>query len=430
MIKCQSDYLVLVFTNSNFMSTILIKNIKCLYGIEEQSNALKKGEAMAKVQSWDDAFLYIENGMIAAYGPMDACPNVVVNTLDASGSYVMPGWCDSHTHIVFAASREEEFVYRLQGMTYAQIAEHGGGILNSAKKMAEIDEDSLYIQSANRLENVIRMGTVAIEIKSGYGLTTASELKMLRIIKRLKENYSVEIKSTFLGAHAMPSMYKENREGYIDLLINEMLPAIAKENLADYIDVFCDKGFYTVAETDKILKAGLKYGLKPKIHANELAISGGVQVGIANNAISVDHLEEIGQDEIMALLHSDTIPTLLPSCSYFLNIPYAPVRKMIANGLGVCLGSDYNPGTTPSGNIPLLLSLACTQMKMLPEEAFNAITINGANAMELQSRFGSISVGKVGSVIVTKAIPSFAYIPYAFGENHIKQVILNGQIFG
>jgi imidazolonepropionase len=315
-------------------------------------------------------------------------------------------------------------------MSYEQIATNGGGILNSAKKMAIISEDELYAQSAKRLENVISRGTVAIEIKSGYGLSTASELKMLRVIKRLKHNYGVVIKATFLGAHAMPFEYKENRKSYLSLLINEMLPIIAEEKLADYIDVFCDKGFYTIEETDEILKAGIKYGLKPKIHANELAVSGGVQVGIANNAVSVDHLEEIGQEEIVALLHSSTIPTVLPSCSYFLNIPYAPVRKMIANGLGVSLASDYNPGTTPSGNIPFLLSLACTQMKMLPEEAFNAVTINGANAMEIQEILGSISIGKVGSVIITHAIPSFAYIPYAFGDNHIKQVIINGQIFG
>jgi imidazolonepropionase len=411
------------------MPSLLIKNIKCLYGILENNYALKKGTDMAHVQSIDNAYLFIADGLIHSYGNMDACPEIDGQTIDASGSYVLPGWCDSHTHIVYAASREDEFVYRLKGMTYAEIAEKGGGILNSAKKMADIDEDTLYKQSAGRLENIIKMGTVAVEIKSGYGLTTESELKMLRVIKRLKENHPIHIKSTFLGAHAIPTEYKENREGYIDLLINEMLPIIAKEKLADYIDVFCDKGFYTVEETDRILKAGISYGLKPKIHANELAISGGVQVGIANGAISVDHLEEIGQDEIMALLHSKTIPTVLPSCSYFLNIPYAPVRKMIANGLGVCIGSDYNPGTTPSGNIPFLLSLACTQMKLLPEEAFNAVTINGANAMEIQEVLGSISIGKIGSVIITKPIPSFAYLPYAFGDNHIKNVIVNGNIF-
>lgn len=411
------------------MQSLLIKNIKCLYGILEDNNALKKGADMANVQSIDNAYLLIVDGLIHSYGSMDTCPTDTDDTIDATACFVLPGWCDSHTHIVYAASREEEFVYRLKGMSYAEIAEKGGGILNSAKKMAAIDEDTLYEQAAARLENVIKMGTVAIEIKSGYGLTTESELKMLRVIKRLKENYAISIKSTFLGAHAIPTDYKENRQAYIDLLINEMLPIIAKENLADYIDVFCDKGFYTVEETDTILKAGIKYGLKPKIHANELAVSGGVQVGIANGAISVDHLEEIGQEEIVALLHSDTIPTVLPSCSYFLNIPYAPVRKMIANGLGVCIGSDYNPGTTPSGNIPFLLSLACTQMKMLPEEAFNAVTINGANAMEIQDQFGSISIGKIASLIVTKPIPSFAYIPYAFGDNHIKNVIVNGKIF-
>ncbi len=408
---------------------LLIKNIGCLYGIEKNGNALKKGVAMSEVEYINDAFLLIEGEHIKDFGAMDVCPKEADEVIDATGKFVMPGWCDSHTHIVFAASREDEFVNRLKGMTYAEIAEQGGGILNSAKKMAAIDEDKLYMESANRLEHLIKNGTVAIEIKSGYGLTTESEIKMLRVIKRLKENYPIAIKSTFLGAHAIPTAYKENRQGYIDLLINEMLPKIVAENLADYIDVFCDKGFFTVEETHQILKAGAKYGLKAKIHANELAISGGVQVGIANNAVSVDHLEEIGQEEIVALRNSTTIPTVLPSCSYFLNIPYAPARKMIANGLGICIGSDYNPGTTPSGNIPLLLSLACTQMKLLPEEAFNAITINGANAMEIQASYGSIAIGKVGSVIITKPMKSFAYIPYAFGENHVEKVVLRGEVF-
>ena len=410
------------------MSSLLITNIHTIYGITDGNNHLKKGKEMMEVQAKHRAYLLVDDGKILEYGAMSESPQRADEVIDAAGGSLMAGWCDSHTHLVFAASREEEFVYRLKGMTYSEIAENGGGILNSAKKLEAMDEDLLYMAAAQRLENVIKNGTVAIEIKSGYGLTLASELKMLRVIKRLKEQYEVAIKSTFLGAHAIPAIYKNDRQSYIDLITKQMLPQVADEGLADYCDVFCDKGFFTVEETDVLLKAALNYGLKAKIHANELANSGGVQVGIANGAVSVDHLEEIGDEEISALLSSSTIPTVLPSCSYFLNIPYAPARKMIDAGLGVCLATDYNPGTSPSGNIPLLLSLACTQMKMLPEEAFNAITINGANAMEVQHDLGSIAIGKTASFIITKAIPSLAYLPYAFGDNHIQEVVVNGKV--
>ncbi|MBK7009661.1 MAG: imidazolonepropionase [Saprospiraceae bacterium] len=410
------------------MPSILVKNIGTLCGINEKFGGLKKGGEMARVDQLNQAFLLCENGQIIAYGGMDGCPDRADNVVDAANGHVLPGWCDSHTHLVFAASREEEFVYRLKGMSYAEIAEKGGGILNSATKLQAMDEDLLYEQSAQRLEKVISMGTAAIEIKSGYGLTFDSELKMLRVIRRLKENYAVGIKATFLGAHAVPAAYKENRQGYIEHIIRDMLPIIAGEGLADYMDVFCDKGFYTIEETDLLLKTAAGFGLKPKIHANELANSGGVQIGIKNNAISVDHLEEIGSDEIEALRQSRTIPTVLPSCSYFLGIPYAPARKMIDAGLGIAIASDYNPGTSPSGNLSLLMSLACTQMKLLPEEAFNGLTHNGACAMEWQQQYGSIGLGKTASFIITHKIPSLAFIPYSFGENLIKQVVIKGRM--
>lgn len=409
------------------MPSLLVKNIGTICGINERFGGLKKGKEMAQVDHLEQAFLLCDNGQIIAYGGMDGCPDRADTVVDAANGHVLPGWCDSHTHLVFASSREEEFVYRLKGMSYAEIAEKGGGILNSAAKLQAMDEELLYEQSAQRLEKVISMGTAAIEIKSGYGLTLDSELKMLRVIRRLKENYAVGIKATFLGAHAIPAEYKENRQGYIEHIIRDMLPVIAGEGLADYMDVFCDKGFYTVEETDLLLKTAAGFGLKAKIHANELANSGGVQIGIKNNAISVDHLEEIGNEEIEALHQSRTIPTVLPSCSYFLGIPYAPARKMIDAGLGIPIASDYNPGTSPSGNLSLLMSLACTQMKLLPEEAFNGLTHNGACAMEWQQQYGSIGLGKMASFIITHKIPSLAYIPYSFGENLIKQVVIKGR---
>lgn len=410
------------------MSKLLVKHIKQISGILSKPHSFKKGEALAHLSSIENAYILIENEKISDFGPMSECPNIDCKTIDATGKTVLPAWCDSHSHIVFAASREEEFVMRIKGISYEEIAKNGGGILNSAKKLQATSFDDLYASAKNRLDEVVGFGTGALEIKSGYGLTLESELKMLRVIKKLKENSDVTIKSTFLGAHAIPTEFKNDREKYIDLIINKMLPQVAQENLADYCDVFCDHGFFTVPETDQILNAAAKFGLKPKIHANELGISGGVQVGISNNAISVDHLECIGDEEINALKQSQTIPTALPSTSFFLNIPYSPVRKMIDAGLGVCLASDYNPGSTPSGKIPFILALACIKMKMLPEEAINAVTINGAYAMEIENDLGSIAKGKKANLIITKKIPSIAFIPYAFGSDIVDTTILNGKI--
>jgi imidazolonepropionase len=410
------------------MSSILIKNIKTMYGIQTQPLSFKKGAAMSVVDTLENAFILTDNGKIVDFGPVKEAPERADEIVDASDRLVMPCWCDSHTHIVYAAPREGEYVDRLHGASYEEIAEKGGGILNSARKLQETAEEDLYLSAGSRLNEVISYGTGAIEIKSGYGLTTESELKMLRVIRKLKESSPATIKASFLGAHAIPAMYKENRHLYIDLLIHEMIPNVAGEGLADYCDVFCDKGFYTVEETDKILKAASKYGLKAKIHANELAISGGVQVGISNHAISVDHLEAIGNEEIDALKHSNTIPTVLPSCSFFLNINYAPARKMIDEGLGIAMATDYNPGSSPSGNVPMLMALACNNMRILPAEAFNAVTINGACALELGESHGSVARGKVANLIITKPIPSLDYMVYSFGSNHVDKVILRGKI--
>ncbi|MBK9255451.1 MAG: imidazolonepropionase [Saprospiraceae bacterium] len=409
-------------------SSTLITNIKILTGISSNNPDFKKGIAMSEVQQLEDAWLLIENGNIHSYGKMAEVPGRADHYIDATGRLVMPCWCDSHTHIVYAAGRESEYVDRIKGKSYEEIALAGGGILNSAARLREMSEDYLYEQARLRLDEVIAYGTGAIEIKSGYGLTKESELKMLRVIRRLKELGTAEIKANFLGAHAIPTEYKSNREGYIKIIIDEMLPEVAAEGLADYCDVFCDTGFYTVEETDRILQAAAAYGLKPKIHANELAVSGGVQVGIKNNAISVDHLEAITQTEIDALIMSSTIPTVLPSVSFFLRIAYAPARTMIDQGLGIAIASDYNPGSSPSGNIPLLMSIACNNMRITPTEAFNAVTINGAYAMELQKTHGTITVGKVANIIITKPIPSLDYLVYAFGKNHIEKVLLKGVI--
>ncbi len=408
---------------------MLITHIKQLVQVEEEAKKAVQGSNMAILPSIQNAFLLIENDQIKDFGEMKDCPSYDGETINAEGRMVFPSWCDSHTHIVYAGSREGEFVDRIKGLTYEEIAERGGGILNSAKRLQNTSEDDLFEQAKARLAEVINYGTGAIEVKSGYGLTVESELKMLRVIQRLKAISPIPIKATFLGAHAVPSEYKDNRAGYIDLLIQEMLPQIAKENLAEYCDVFCDKGFFTVEETDKILKAGLEYGLKPKIHANELANSGGVQVGVANNALSVDHLERMGTEEIKVLMDSYTMPTMLPSCAFFLSIDYAPARQMIAAGLPVALATDYNPGSTPSGRMPFVISLACIKMKMTPEEAINAATINGAYAMELTDSHGSIMKGKKANVFITKPIPSIAFIPYSFGSDLIETVILNGKIW-
>lgn len=410
------------------MSSTLIKNIHTIYGIQTKPFPFKKGAAMSVVDALSSAYLLIEGETIQSYGPMDLAPDRADQIIDAKGGLVMPSWCDSHTHIVYAQGREGEYVDRLKGISYEEIARNGGGILHSAARLQSKSEDELYGSAKARLDEVIAYGTGAIEIKSGYGLSTESELKMLRVIRKLKETSSATIKATFLGAHAVPTIYKHDRNAYIQLIIEEMLPPIADEGLADYCDVFCDRGFYTIEETDLILKAAAKYGIKAKIHANELAISGGVQVGIANNAVSVDHLEAIGQEEIDALLSSNTIPTVLPSCSFFLNIHDAPARKMIDSGLGIAIATDYNPGSSPSGNIPLLMAFACNNMRLLPSEAFNGVTINGAYAMEISESHGSIAPGKTANLIITKPISSLDYMIYAFGSQHIDRVILKGKL--
>ena len=407
---------------------ILIKNIKNIIGIIEGPQTYKKAEALSNVEMLANGYILIEDERISDYGSMVDCPDNMDQVIDATDSLVLPAWCDSHTHIVFATTREKEFEMKIKGMSYENIAAAGGGILNSARKLKDCSEDDLYEMAKGRLEEVTQFGTGAIEIKSGYGLSLESEVKMLRVIRRLSAYSPISIKSTFLGAHAIPIEYKNRREDYINLIINKMLPKIAKEKLADYCDVFCEKGFFTVDETDRILKAAAKYGIPPKIHANQLSNSGAVQVGIANNAISVDHLEVMGDTEIEALLQSNTIPTLLPSCSYYINIPYAPARKMIEAGLGITLATDFNPGSSPSGNIPFLLSLACTKMKLTPEEAFNAVTINGAYAMQLEDEVGSITKGKLANLIITKNIPNLTYIPYMFGTNHIEKVLVRGKV--
>lgn len=408
---------------------ILIKNIKRICGLIPKSKTVLKGKEMAEAFSRDNAYLLIRNGMIAEIGSMDTLPVLSENTriIDATGCFILPGFVDSHTHIVFAETREMEYVDRLKGMTYEQIAANGGGILNSAKKLNETSEDELFETAWGRLRQMIAWGTLGVEIKSGYGLTIEGELKMLRVIQRLKNKSPIPVKSTFLGAHAIPLQYKEKRSEYINILIQDLLPKIAEENLADYCDVFCDKGFYTTYETDTILKAAASFGLKAKIHANELGISGGVQVGVANNAISVDHLENIGPEEILCLRQSNTIATVLPGTSFFLGIPYAPARLMIDEGLAVCIASDFNPGSSPCGRMSMMLSLACTQMKLLPEEALNATTINGAAALEMSDVAGSIAEGKKANLIITKPIQSLAALPYHFGNDMIEKVLIYGQ---
>lgn len=409
------------------MSSLLIRNIRTLIQAETHRRVVVKGADMANLPHVHDAYLWIENDRIAAFGPMHECPERADEVLDATGRLVLPSWCDSHTHIVFAATREEEFVDRIRGLSYEEIAARGGGILNSARKLQAASEDELFEGAWGRLQEVIGMGTGAIEVKSGYGLTLESELKMLRVVRRLKEKSPIPIKASFLGAHAVPAEYKTRREDYISLVINEMLPRVAGEGLADYCDVFCDKGFFTPEETDQILKAGWKWGLKPKIHANELGLTGGVQVGVANQAISVDHLEYTSEVEIEALKNSETLPTLLPGCAFFLGIPFAPARDMMDAGLPVVLASDYNPGSCPSGNMPFVVSLACAKMRMLPEEAVNAATLNGARAMELEADYGSIAVGKIANVFITRPMLSLAGLPYAFGSNVVEAVVLGGK---
>jgi imidazolonepropionase len=375
----------------------------------------------------EGAYLLVEDGLIKDYGLDADCPyHQADQVIDATGRILLPAYCDSHTHIVFAAWREQEFVDRIHGLSYEEIAMRGGGILNSAGRLQKASEDELFASAYQRLLDVMAMGTGAIEIKSGYGLTTESEIKMLRVIRRLKELDLIDIKATFLGAHAIPAAFKANRAGYIELLIKDMLPKIAAEGLADYVDVFCDKGFFTVEETDQILSAGAKYGLKPKIHANELDYSGGIQVGVKHQAISVDHLEYAGPDELDALASGHTMATILPSTAFFLGLPYSPARQMMERDICVALASDFNPGSSPSGNMSFILSLACIKLKMTPEEALNAMTINGAAAMELSSLNGSITPGKHANLILTKPGVNLNYLPYSFGQSWIDKVIIKG----
>lgn len=411
------------------MATLLIRNIGLLVQAEKRRRSVVKGEDMRHLPTVSEAFLLIENDRIAAFGPMERCPERADTVLDASGRMVFPSWCDAHTHLVFAAPRDEEFVDRIRGLSYEEIARRGGGILNSARRLRQMSEEALLESAWQRLCEVIAQGTGAIEIKSGYGLSVESELKMLRVIRRLKVLSPIPIKATFLGAHAVPEEYRARRNDYIDLIIHQMLPRVAEEGLAEYCDVFCDRGFFTPAETERILQAAWKYGLKPRIHANELANSGGVQVGVANGALSVDHLECVGPEEITLLRDSATLPTLLPGCAFFLGIPYAPAREMLNAGLPVVLASDYNPGSAPSGRMSFVVSLACIQMKMLPEEAINAATLNGARALELEADYGSIAVGKKANLFITRPMTSVAQVPYFFGTDPVETVILNGRVW-
>jgi len=409
------------------MKTLII-NIKELLQVREAGITKVSGKEMAHLPLLNNAWLLIEDNLIAGYGTMDSCPDTAgLTIIDADGKAVLPAWCDSHTHIVYAGNRVQEFVDRINGLSYEEIFNRGGGILNSAKKLNESSEDDIYKQSKQRLEEVMQQGTGAVEIKSGYGLTAEGELKMLRVIKRLKEESPVAIKATFLGAHAFPAEYKEDHSGYIDLIVNEMLPKIAEEKLADYIDAFLETGYFSVEETERIMEAGKKYGMPAKIHVNQFTAINGIEACVKHDALSVDHLEIVTDEDIEALKDSNTMPVALPTCSFFISIPYTPARKMMEAGLPLALATDFNPGTTPSGNMNLVVATACIKMKMTPEEAINAATINGAYAMGLTETHGSITVGKRANLIVTQPIASYYQLPYAFGTNLIESVIIEGK---
>jgi imidazolonepropionase len=409
------------------MGKILIKNIKGLVQYGENLPTIRRGAEMKTLPILNNAFLALEDGVIVAYGSMDDWGGITdwrdLEVIDADGKYVLPAFCDSHTHTVFAQSREEEFVDRINGLSYEEIALKGGGILNSARKLADMSEDQLFTQAMERIERLKSYGTGALEIKSGYGLSVDAELKMLRVIKRLKQESGIAIKATFLGAHAFPAEYKENHRGYIDLIINEMIPKIAEEELADYIDAFCERNYFSVDEMGEILEAGAKHGLRPKVHVNQFSAIGGVKKAVELNALSVDHLEELVDEDIEALKDSSCMPTILPSCSHFLSIPFGDARRLMDNNIPVALASDFNPGSTPSGNLQFVWSLACVKMKLTPEEALNALTINAAYAMDLSETHGTISVGKQTPILITKEMPNLAYIPYAFGDQHIERFI-------
>jgi len=413
------------------MSDILIVNIKELLQVENEPVSYVAGKDMQNLPRIENAWLWIKEGKVFDYGEMSELPGkegLPTERIDAAGKYVLPAWCDSHTHLVYPQSREIEYIDKIKGLSYEEIAARGGGILNSAKKMQEDSEDKLYEDAMKRLDEIARWGTGAVEIKSGYGLTTESELKMLRVIKRLKENSKLTIKATFLGAHSIPMEYRDDQSKYVDIVINEMLPRVAEEGLADFVDVFCDKGFFTVEDTDRILETAAKYGMRPKIHANELDYSGGIQVGVKHNALSVDHLEFTGDAEIAALKNSGTMPTILPGAAFFLNMELAPARKMMEAGLPVALATDFNPGSSPSGNMQLIMAMGSVMYRMLPEEVINAVTINTAYAMGVEKELGTIAKGKKANVIITKDIPSVEYMTYAYGENKVEMVILNGEV--
>lgn len=409
----------------------LFKNIKELIQVRKESIDFVSGKEMKILPTIKNAFLIIEDGLISDFGDMKDCPTTSFSeTIDATGKMILPSWCDSHTHIVYAGNREDEFVDRINGLSYEEIARKGGGILNSAQTLQSTTEEDLYNQSKVRLEEVISLGTAAVEIKSGYGLTLEAELKMLRVVKRLKENYPVEIKATFLGAHALPEKYKGKKEAYLQLLIHEMIPEIARQQLAEFIDVFCETGYFTVADTELVLEAGKKYGLIPKIHVNQFTAIGGVLAGVKHGALSVDHLEEMRDEDMEVLKNTKTMPVALPSCSFFLGIPYTPARKMMDAGLPLALATDYNPGSTPSGNMNFVISAACIKMKMTPEEAINAATLNGAYAMGLEKKVGSITKGKLANLILTKPINSYGFLPYSFGTNHFDSIYVKGEKIG
>jgi imidazolonepropionase len=419
--------------NNSVSMALLIKNIKELIGIDPDNRQWVRGAEMKQLNTLPNAYLIIKDGLIADFGSMEQLNHTDVDgkyllQIDATGKMVFPSFCDSHTHLVYAGSRELEYVDKIKGLSYEEIAKRGGGILNSSNLLHATSEDDLYDAAWLRLEEIKHLGTGAVEIKSGYGLTVEDELKMLRVIKRLKENSHLTIRATFLGAHAFPAEYKDHHDAYVELILNEMIPLVAAADLADFIDVFCDRGFFSIHQTEQILMAGMKYGMRAKIHANELDYSGGIQVGVKYDALSVDHLECTGNDEIACLLDSETMPTLLPGAAFFLGMPYAPARKMIDAGLGVALASDFNPGSSPSGNMQFILSMGCIKYKMLPEEAINACTINSAYAMGVSDELGSIAIGKRANVFITKPIPSYQYMPYYYGHNKVEIVILNGKI--
>lgn len=409
------------------MAELLIKNIQGLVQVRDHLIDFVAGQQMAVLPVLNDAFLYLNDGLIADFGPMTSMPSTgSADVIDASNRFVFPSFVDSHTHLVFAASREEEFVMKIKGATYADIAAKGGGILNSARRLQQTSEDELFDRSMLRAREIIKQGTGAVEIKSGYGLTTKDEVKMLRVAKRIGRETPLTVKTTFLGAHAVPK--EMSHEEYVRLVIGEMIPAVAEEKLADYIDVFCEQGFFSVDETERIVEEGKRYGMRPRIHANQLHNSGGVQVGVKTKAISVDHLENIGDSEIEVLKNSGVMPTALPGAAFFLGLPFPPARKMMDAGLPLAIASDFNPGSAPSGNMSTMLALSCIRMKMTPEEAINASTINTAYALELQKSHGSITKGKVANVFITKEIPSISFLPYAFGSQLIDKVILNGEL--